>query len=334
MVDIIKFIRNVDAVLRVTAAFVCFLLISSKAHSSTNCYSRLSPIPFDVSFLNDELAYLEFAVSNFDEVERQYANDAIYFYIPRMRNAKSLMKDLAYTLKAIDGNPREGWGDDLRYQLIHVFSGIQHWRLHVTKGVGSVPNGLRNYFLDNYDAYRPLLDYHLSAYHTAHFFDPCPSGTPYHFFFNLAALELAKTQPASISPQDILKGAGFRQLEGSTQYRRTYYYVGPERAPTIRMVLPNCVSGTIGPVVLDFEYNPTLGDWEKIDLQARSSLNLYGWFADGFSDFGHGEVNKWRISTDGLYQAYQNEQEKRFLDAMALQGISIKMPNIDNWECM
>lgn len=316
----------------------------SQSDAVLNCYFRLSTQPYDVSSLHEVMSYLDTVIDTFDAVERDYARDAVHFYMPRMRNPKSLIQDLSHALKVIDENPKEGWGNDLRHQLIQVFSDIQNLGLRGTGGSDGPHGELAEYLLGNYDTYRPLLDHFMSAFHSAYFFDPCPAGTPYAFFENIVssntmqALIDAAPKPGAIglSYSDLFKNVGFRTLEGSPMHHRTHYYIGTERPPTVRMIVQNCDPEVSIPVILEFEYNADSMDWQKIDLQKQRpnvgrGLDKYSWF---FDDRSRPSVTfRPMVLTEALFVALQDSQEKRFLDMMQQQGISAKMPDISKWDC-
>ncbi len=178
----------------------------------------------------------------------------------------------------------------------------------------------------------------LQRYHSAHFFDPCPNSTPYYFFYRLAVLDLAQQGLAqqgkrSGSAVDVLEHVGFRRLEGSRLYARNYYLASKKRRPLFRTVRPNCDNLSDIPLVLDFELNVEEMTWEKVDLQKSSKMNLYQWFGGGFSDYGHYEKFKWRVSTDEFYERYQQEHKDQFLSSLEQKGISTTLPDLSKWEC-
>ncbi|WP_192966537.1 hypothetical protein [Phycobacter azelaicus] len=307
--------------------------LTNSALASTDCYFRLSPRKYELSEVRSEIEYLESVIQGFEANERKYATEAVQFYLPRTRNAKSVIRDLAYTLNFVEMNPREGWGDELKYQLVRVFAEIQSRKFRVTNGVDGYPEDIRSYFLKNYETYRPLINRHLSTYHSAYFFAPCPSGTPYYFFYLIAALDRLKSQAPQVSVRDILKGAGFRRLEGARLFSRRFYHAGTERLPAIRIVAPPCnVNGT-SPEVIDYEYDPTVQGWKKAGFTKSENLDIYQWFTEGFSDFGHHESVRWRVTTDSLYEAYQEKQFRRFRSLLQQQGIFAELPTILEREC-
>lgn len=347
----IHFYFNKTPLFLVTFMALCMFSLPSKAatlfqsDAFLNCYFRLSTQPYDVSSLQEDMSYLDEVIDTFDAAERDYARDAVHFYMPRMRNPKSLIQDLSHALKVIDANPKEGWGNDLRYQLIQVFSDPQHYGLRGTRRPDGNHNDLGEYLLGNYDTYRPLMDHIMTAFHSAYFFDPCPHGTPYAFFAQISgtvtmnALRAAapKQRTIGLSSADRFKNVGFRALEGSPMHHRTHYYIGTERPPTVRMIVQNCDPEVNIPVILEFEYNAESMDWQKIDLQQRHrndrrrGMSKYNWFGDD-----QGKISNMLIPvvfTEALYVALQDTQEKRFLDMMRQQGFSAKMPDISKWDC-
>ncbi len=92
------------------------------------------------------MAYLKATIAQFDEIERSYAQDALQFYIPRMRNPKSLIQDLAYVIQTIDANPVEGWGDDMRFQLIRVFRMFRIGSCVHPMGLAGIPDDSGPFF--------------------------------------------------------------------------------------------------------------------------------------------------------------------------------------------
>ena len=86
------------------------------ALASTDCFFRLSPSKYSLSEVRPEIDYLESVIPGFGTIAQQYAIDTVHFYLPRTRNAKSVIKDLAYTLQFIERNPQEGWNNELRYR--------------------------------------------------------------------------------------------------------------------------------------------------------------------------------------------------------------------------
>ena len=328
-----KLLRDLNSIALWITPIILFAMSVSFARASTDCYFRLSAKEYDVSLLTTEMAYLADVVAGFKGAERHYAEDSIHFVIPRMRNPKSLIQDLTYALKAIDETSSTDVRNQLKYQLIHVFSNIQNWRLRVANGVDGNPSALTEHLLSNYENYEELLKHLVGRYHAAYFFDPCPTGTPYNYFAHVHTLKLAETPKASISVRDVFDGIEILALEGSKLYRRNSYYLGENTLPAIRVILPSCENDNHQPIVRDFEYNREVEKWTKADFEMRFGLNKYEWFGGGFGDRGNRAETMWRVTTDKLHEAYQKNQAEIFLGLMLNQGVSVDLPDIAKMEC-
>lgn len=299
-----------------------------------DCHVRLSPRPIDVSHLGDEIKYLHDTISGFSQIRREDATDAINFYLPRMRNAESLIVDLHYALNTLDHEPKREWNDDLRYELIRVFTSLQDNRVQRIRYGNLPPPELIQFFMAYSDDYQDLLDHMLQGYHYAFFFGPCPWASPYVFFANIAGHLAIEAGARTTSDHNALNGIGIRRLYGSVPFSRNLYQLDETGVAKYTKVIPPCTELTDIPIVAHFEYLPEDQNWQQMDYFKRKGREFDPWFSPlPDSDDGDTVRNEWNVFTDSLYAQYQDKIRSEFIEKLRQSGITVGLPDYEIEEC-